>query len=227
MKKKLHQLISPELSEKETDELMGALVTQQMNAELRQRLAHTLKEEHGIRREMEQKKGKIKYLNYMLAIAASITVLIALVFYPNGVDDSPQVLAQQYLSEQPLSHPGTFKGATVVDEQRTQAIVAFNQGDFTKAIEHFEALTAPTAEDTYYLGLAHLKKGDYSRAITLLTENKTEGKRFVQEARWFLGLAYLTQNNTKNAVKELKAINKDEWKYDEAQSLLEEIKDSL
>ncbi|MEM9361457.1 MAG: tetratricopeptide repeat protein [Bacteroidota bacterium] len=223
MKKKLHHLISEELSEKETDEIMGALVTQQMNAELRQRLAHTLKEKHGIIRSAERGNGKIKYLNYMLAIAASITVLIALVFYPNWAGDSPQVLAQQYLSEQPLSHPGTFKGATVVDEQRTQAIVAFNQGDFTKAATHFNALEAPTAEDRYYLGLAYLKNGDYEQAVPLLVESKTKGKRFTQEAQWFLGLAHLALGNTESAINELKAIGKDEWKYKEAVSLLEQI----
>lgn len=225
MKKKLHQLISEELSEKETDEIMGALVTQQMNAELRQRLAHTLKEEHGIIRGAERGKGKIKYLNYMLAVAASITVLIALVFYPNRAGDSPEALVQQYLSEQPLSHPGTFKGTTVVDEQRTQAIVAFNQGDFTEAIVHFNALTLPTVEDTYYLGLAYLMDKQYELAIAELERILEKSNRFNQEIRWFLGLAHLADGSIEKGAIELRKIAAGEWKYKEAVSILKKIED--
>jgi hypothetical protein len=225
MEEKLHKFLTKELPEKETDAILEELITQEMDTDLRKRLSKTLDQEHGITRENGRKTAKIKYLGYMLAAAASISILIALVFYPNTNMDNPQLLAQQYLQEQRLSHPGTFKGADpALEKQRSQAIISFNNGDFSSAITHFKVLASPTAEDRYYLGLSYLMNEQYGPAIGNLENSMAASERFVEEARWFMGLAQLLEGDNEKAEETLNRIGPNEWKYEEARSLLEKMK---
>lgn len=225
MEEKLHKFLTEELPEKETDAILEELITQEMDADLRKRLSKTLEQEHGITREYGKKTAKVKYLGYILAAAASISILIALVFYPNTNMDNPQLLAQQHLQEQHFSHPGTFKGADpTMERQRSQAIVSFNNGDFSNAIVHFKALASPTAEDRYYLGLSYLMNEQYGLAIGNLEKSMMTSERFVEEVQWFMGLAQLLEGDTEKAEETLNKIGPYEWKYKEARLLLEKMK---
>ncbi|WP_422079402.1 tetratricopeptide repeat protein [Ulvibacterium sp.] len=225
MEEKLHKFLTEKLPEKEADAILEELITQEMDADLRKRLAKTLDQEHGITREHGKRKTKVRYLGYILAAAASISILIALVFYPNTSMDNPQLLAQQYLQEQHFSHPGTFKGAdSTMERQRSQAIASFNNGDFSNAITHFNTLTSPTAEDSYYLGLSYLMDEQYGPAIGNFEKSMATSERFMEEARWFMGLAQLLEGDTEKAEETLNGIDPNAWKYKEARSLLEKMK---
>jgi len=192
-----------------------------MDSDLRQRISQKLKIEHGVTRKTStESKEKVRYLPYLLAVAASIALLFTLTIFN---DTDPQEMASAYLVEQEIMHPGSFKGVTDYDKERTLAIDAFNDKRYNEAINHFGKIATSNVEDNYYLGVSYIMDGKYAAAIDRLQEVGVYNTRFDQETTWFLALAYLLEEKETKAAELLKTIDSNEWKYQEAQALLEAI----
>ena len=218
---KIRQFAKGQLSEKETDALLEDVLTEEMDTGLRQRISQKLKDEHGVTREQPAKsEGKLRYLPYMLAVAVSIVLLFTLTIFNGG---NPQEMASGYLAGQEIMHPGSFKGVTDQEQERTLAIDAFNDARYGEAAGHFGKIATPNVEDDYYLGVAYLKDGQLDAAKDQLQKVGEQNTRFDQEANWFLALAYLLDEKEDEAADILKKIGTNEWKYGEAQELLDEI----
>ncbi|MEM6515573.1 MAG: tetratricopeptide repeat protein [Bacteroidota bacterium] len=82
-------------------------------------------------------------------------------------------------------------------------MVDYKQGNYDKAIAAWEALkTTQKQNDTldYFLGVAHLAKGNTANAIDFLnTVCEKEGFVLSEDCDYYLGLAYLKQGNIERA----------------------------
>ena len=203
------------------DKTLKSWITQTMDDELRDELTQTLNEKYAVKR-TAGKSFVLRHIRPILATAASLALLISL-YMVNQNDITPNALATQYLDSQTIQHPGGFKGAAASDVNRTRGIVAFNNGDFDEAALEFEKIVAPNAEDSHYLGLAHLKSGQYQKAIEHLKKGASENSRFREEARWFLSLAYFLDGQDTAAKQQLRQIREGEWQFDKARELLKKL----
>lgn len=204
------------------DDLLETWVKGVKNEELRAEMAYVLEEEYGITK-LPQKVYVLKHIRPVLAVAASIAMLVGLFLF-NRNETSPKIMAAQHLEVLTLQHPGHFKGVSKSDENRTQGIIAFNNGDYKQAFKYFEKISSPNDEDNYYLGLAYLKEGRYKKAVENLKTNLGGNSRFRQEANWFLSLAYLLDGKDTEAERHLQQIQQQDWRFDEARKLLNELK---
>src|SRR5690606_23244373 len=78
------------------------------------------------------------------------------------------------------------------------AMVNYKQGDYKTAIKKWETLEAANTEnDTliYFLGVAHLAKGNTEDAISYLEKSKDfKDSVFKNDAYYYLGMAHLKNN---------------------------------
>ena len=87
------------------------------------------------------------------------------------------------------------------------AMVSYKQGDYTTAINKWEKLLqAKPSNDTlnYFIGVAHLANKNEVEAIPFLNVvTNYSNSAFLNESYYYLGLAYLKNNNVKLAKKNL------------------------
>ncbi|MDC8002939.1 hypothetical protein POV27_02690 [Aureisphaera galaxeae] len=141
---------------------------------------------------------------YGFGIAASIALAAALYFTPLG-DDPNQSLFENYFEPDP-GLPTTMGSTNDFDFY--EAMVDYKKGDYTMAITKWEALPEGTKGDTltYFLGMAHLANRNETKAISYLEPlSQKTNPAFANETRYYLGLAYLKQDDVANAKKELAA----------------------
>jgi len=216
---KLDTFLAPDADMGKMEDILKTWVTGVNDEKLRVEMAEALAKERGITKSPIKTTYKLRLIRPLLVAAASIVLLIGF-FYLYPSDVSPSHLATQYVETQTLQHPGSFKGVSIVNQSRTQGIIAFNNGDFKQAIIHFEEISAPNDEDTYYLGLAHLKVGQYKDAAVKLEQSANNTSRFHEEVNWFLALTYILDGRSADALSYLSKIKKGDWRFDEAQELM-------
>lgn len=219
--KKAQEFLNEETSLDKMDNTLKEWVGRVMDDEIRTEISNSLKDDFGITR-TPKKVFVLKHIRPILATAASIALLVSIVLF-NQDNIAPDALAIQYLSAQQLQHPGGSKGTSLPDANRTKAIKAFNEGDFAKAVGDFKKIESPRDEDSYYLGLAYLKTGQYQNAIETLQNCTKESVRFEQETNWFIALSLLMDGKYMDAERKLEQIKQGDWKHDEANELLKSI----
>lgn len=105
-----------------------------------------------------------------------------------------------------------------------EAMVNYKQGDYKTAISKWQVLQKqqPTNDTiNYFIGVAHLANKNEKDAIPFLKKvTKNSRFSFVNDAYYYLGLAYLKTGNTENA----KAILKNSTN-DNSKALLSELND--
>jgi tetratricopeptide (TPR) repeat protein len=173
--------------------------------------------------------GKSARLPYRsLAIAATVLVLIAAawwVFRPV----SSAVLADNYWDQSAQfaytdidrsTDPNTPDANTV-----RQAYKQFQSGDFALTVQTIQSISQPTDELLLLQGAAHFKLGNYQAAQTSFQSVLDQPQSLVKdEARWYLALVLLKNNDKKAATALLQEIvAKQSWNVDRAIELLDQI----
>lgn len=224
---KLKKLLNPGIPEKEQDSILEEVIKEKLDNDLKGKWQTILERDYGIapNEVMRKKATSIRNLKIVLATAASIILLIAIQFFSTTSPDL-QEMAQQYLSDQEILHPGTSKGSVTENETRISAIQSFNSKDYAKASKYYQNLEEPNEEDLYYHGLALLLKNKYPEAIKQFEQSRAIGNRFGQELNWYQSLAYLLDNQNKEAKILLTQIGKTDWNHQQAQQLLKQLDDN-
>lgn len=143
------------------------------------------------------KKPVLKY-----GIAASLGILFLVGGYTlSRKRINNQDLYASYFTPDP-GLPTTM--STTQDFDFYEAMVTYKQGDYTQALEKWEGLlkTKPNNDTlNYFIGVAHLANDEETEAITFLQWTTDHQKSvFLSDAFYYLGLAYLKQNNTEKAL---------------------------
>lgn len=171
----------------------------------------------------EPRKSKF-YPFAKLSIAASLLILLALCayLYTSSSAKEPIYYAMEELRT-PITHPGIIKGVQEDDQNRTQAILDFNKGEYESAIASFSQIDITSEEDEFYEAMAHIYSKDYTIAIKKLTPISKGQTEIAQEARWFLSQAYIMTNNSSSAKETLESIEPGDWNYEKARDLIQQL----
>ncbi|TPN83007.1 tetratricopeptide repeat protein [Aquimarina algicola] len=225
MKDNINNLLDPNISPEEEDKILEQFLAKKLDNDLKVRWQEMLREEHDIAThepEPQKKSKSSTYIKMFLAAAACITLIVTLqVLYNAPV--APNTLAQNYLEEQEILHPGVSKGTITEDKTRVTAIQEFNAKKYVTAATYFQKLESPNEEDLYYHGLSLLLSKDYRGAIAQFNNSIKTNPKYEQEIRWYQSLAYVLSKKTKKAKQQLQQIKPTDWNYKKAQELLKEM----
>jgi hypothetical protein len=173
--------------------------------------------------------GKTARLPYRsLAIAATVLVLIAAawwVFRPV----SAAVMADNYWDQSAQFVYTDIDRSTdpnAPDEGMVrQAYQQFQAGDFALTLQTIQTFPQTTDELLLLQGAAHFKLKNYPSAQTSFQSVLDQPQSLVKdEARWYLALVLLKNNNTTNAIALLQEIvARQSWNAEKAADLLEKL----
>ncbi|WP_179009183.1 tetratricopeptide repeat protein [Winogradskyella forsetii] len=175
--------------------------------------------------QLEQPKKKSKY--YIIAIAASIVIAFG-VF---GLLQSKETLSNQELYAQyyePYSNiiAPASRGDELKDE-KSKAFRYYDTKDYKTALDKFNSLYDTTQESYYlfYQGVCELELSNTQNAIAIFKSHQNYTDKLFTQSNWYLALAYLKANNTKDAKVLLKTISIEKsYNYKAAQHILKNLK---
>lgn len=169
----------------------------------------------------KQKPKTTILLTYWGTIAATLCIfLIGFIIINSSATQPLPALAENHLEKYPAPNE-TYRGQEInIQQEWKTAIRAYKNDQYTSAIVVLEKIIAvqkaqhPTTElpDKYhfYLGLCYLyqKEANPQKAIENLSLiAKKSYSDYHEQANWFLGLAYLTNNQLKEAKKYIKTLD--------------------
>ena len=184
---------------------------------------------YGMKREGNPERQVLPFRKIMPWIgAAAAAILIGLFLVPFDQTITEQTYAQmvdQFLQEDFLDNQSIIKGDQDASQLNIEAILAYNQQDFTTAINKYQAFIATgnaSNEQYFFLGMSYLYNEQYADASLSLQEvtSNDPSQKFLSEAQWFVALAYLKNEQLTEARSTLLSIETTDWNYEKAQRLL-------
>ncbi len=159
--------------------------------------------------------------HYRWAIAATILVLLGLVFYLfRTTGNDAEALFLSYYKQYPNLVDPIVKGEESAEYSISQL---YELGRYEAVIDHVEL----DSLRLFYLALAQLEMGDFEASIDLLKDLSDKNDyRFHDAAEWYLALAYLRTGDAAAAETLLDSISLT-FRHDhrgEADSLLRELR---
>lgn len=218
--------LSPEELETFTNSFLRASFEQQQ----KDRWGELLEQDHEIAGTTATRKGPFKRTRYLwLSGVAAAGLLLFGIFMYSSSNSNYEVLVDQYLAEGYFENQELTKGSFNTEQLYTQAIIAYNQQNFSTAAEQLERIAAmgeANDKHLFFLGLSYLYQEQASNAIAYLEQvmDKGEEATYIKECRWFLALAYLKNQQLEQAKHLLRTIVHGDWHYDQAFDLLKKIK---
>lgn len=138
------------------------------------------------------------YLKQVAAILVLAIIGSAFIGYWNYTK-SERLFARFY--EHPAAVDINLRTPTAAGQsiQRTEAFVAYQQGDYTRAAALFEAYfkqhQALDAEAAFYAGITYLQLQDYQIAMDWLNKVRINSPQQYAKATWYLALASLRKKD--------------------------------
>lgn len=155
-------------------------------------------------------KQKVRYLRYSrIAAAAAIIIAVGSIWFFSTPQN--EKLYANYFKPDP-GLPTTM--GNTANFIFYDAMVNYKYGDYDIAISKWETLAKQKPENdtlNYFLGVAHLAIRKEAEAIPFLERTVQTKKDFalIDDAYYYLGLAYLKEGNLELAKKNLNISNKD------------------
>ena len=119
------------------------------------------------------------------------------------------------------------RSGTNTDSLLNEAISAYDQSDFTTAIQQFQIvqrLDKTQSVYTFYEGISLLGLQNAKAAIPILEKIKDDkDPKWREQSQWYLALAYLQNNEIDKAKDLLQDIQNGQFQYAKAQDLLEQL----
>ncbi|MEM1218731.1 MAG: hypothetical protein AAGH79_07455 [Bacteroidota bacterium] len=241
IEKWIDQTLTPE-EQKSFAEYQAANVNWEEEVQLHRQLAATIGDKptqdfHELLQDVDQDwekpaagGGRVIRLfrNPALAVAAGMALLLGVfgIYYFSRPQSMPALYAA-YHEEYPMVLNQRSEVQSVEDSVLTLAIGAYQAKDYETADLHFVHLMTLNVENEaypFYHGLCRLERGNLEDAILTFQAMQSEGPNSYQElARWYLALACLKSLQTDRARKNLTKIKAGQYKYEEAQIILNEL----
>lgn len=185
----------------------------------------------------KEKKANVFTLRRVLAMAASVALLVAaLVFLVQPTTDV-SLLAQQNFEVYPdqltarLEASGAVSGNETLVPILQEAMTAYKNGDLTNAKQNLESFKEKTSKRDYltiltdfYLAQIALSEQQYEKSISLLSPLAKESGLPIEAAvNWYLALAHIGQSEKATALTLLKKIPATDAFATKAQNLIEQL----
>ncbi len=190
----------------------------------------TIVDEQVTRDNEEVNQGEVSnvrkmYTRWAMIAAASVIVLFFMVRTQTG---SQEIVIADYLDTYPdvVSNIVRSQKVESSNESLMRAMSFYNDGDMASAQPILQKLSDEAPEDqniTFYLAIAELYTGDYSKSLSRLESLTSEDAYFPYDdgARWYRAICLLQLERDKEAKEILTKISTERhYKKDEALQLL-------
>jgi len=166
---------------------------------------------------------------YYLKRAAAVLILGVLTFllYNHFISQPPNDNTDSVDNHIAMTHPApaTFAGKNDDAAAWKAAKDAYKKADYKTTASEIEKIKSPETEQQFYLALAYLYNKNYDKSTTqfesIIQQNNIN---YSPTSKWYISLAYVKNNQAKQAKKHLQQIVKDKsWKHKEAQKLLDAL----
>lgn len=182
-------------------------------------LEHDLKKIH---EKLYTSQKRPVFTQRRLMIAASILLLGAFAFLFFQNDSEPDFDA--YFEAYP--------NYNLIRSKETNALIyglnLYDQQKFDSAQIVLSTLRIDTVNYDYsfYLGITYLANAEFSKASEMLKSiiNIDQSNPYYQQTHWYLALAFWQNDETDQAISELELIREGQFKYEEAQQLIEQLR---
>jgi tetratricopeptide (TPR) repeat protein len=158
--------------------------------------------------------------------AASVVVLCAvaatLLLQTNRTVSNDTLFSQYYSSENIVDQ-------TRGDQNVLEAVIKFQQKDFSAASELFKSILAKDNSNIavwFYYGIANIETKNYNTSINAFnTIINQKDNLYIEHAEWYLGLCYLKNNQKDKAIDQfmLVASDPDNFHRQDAKNILEKL----
>lgn len=222
---RFHRLYDAAESSLDQERILTLGIDQFLKVEQKDHWSKILHMEYGISRsELLVDNNHKRILWFLSAISASVIALFFVVQALQTQSMSSKLMAQQFLLESKISHPGLSKGSIETDQQsRIVAIHAFDEGDYPSAIINFDEISEKTPEDEFYLSVSYLFEGKLDNAKVLFQNVLEKSQQYRQECNWYLFLISSLQDENNNSKIIFDRMNDSDWNYNKADKLIKSI----
>jgi NTP pyrophosphatase (non-canonical NTP hydrolase) len=164
---------------------------------------------------------------WISGIAATLVLVVSIAVYTNRNEGDASVhvaLVQEYFVPYPNVIAPVVRGVAEDSSQRATALRHYELAEYGEALEALKHVDMPSSDDLFYMGVSALALHDYSAASAYLKDYESKGESFADQAKWYLALAFLGNDDVESARTYLGAIAKSESSYaKQAQELLTRI----
>ncbi len=163
-----------------------------------------------------------KQFNWYPGVAAALLIILSVTFF------FPSYESLYKNSFNPLLSQPITRGKVISDRDYKCAMEAYSVGNYEEANNFFNKVADPDLryEANLYKGNCQLELGNTEKAIAELTEAKKSGSEWVLEnANWYLALAFIKMHDKSNAIEILENIEQKRGPYkNKATDLLKQLK---
>jgi tetratricopeptide (TPR) repeat protein len=157
-------------------------------------------EEIRIRDLKSKEKSKTRRLYYTLGIAASITLLIIMVFTTKDQLPDNETLFITYY--QP--YPNIESPVSRSENNKENPYAFYENENYSEALDLFAQLNDKNPSDpapVFYSGICNLELNNTERAISFFKSiQKYNDNKYTRPANWYLALSYVKNNNKRDAL---------------------------
>lgn len=179
-----------------------------------------------IEEQVKNPKQKVNYTKWL--VAASIALIFGLTYFfnMNQKVSTDELFAQNFEPYRNVIAPVIRGDNGNQEDEKTQAFLAYEKGEYETAITLFTKLYKSTKEPYYlfYKANALLKLERAQEAVPLLLEHLKTKDTLTEKTNWYLALAYLKIKDKPKAKKLLKKViaNKS-YKNKEAKKIIDKF----
>ncbi|MGK7393334.1 MAG: tetratricopeptide repeat protein [Candidatus Cyclobacteriaceae bacterium M3_2C_046] len=195
----------------------------------RQKNLHRLMQLEQSLPEVKPKRTLENSLNnrFWIGLAATLLIMaVTYVFFFHQFKLESQELYAQHFEPYPNIVYSIKRSSQEPQSQLKTTFQLYEQEDYEQAIQGFEQLPPEAVSPTtlFYQGNAHLVLGQAEPAIDLFRQVIESQQEFANQAKWYLSLAYLSQDQPKIAREWLQQIVTDQNSYSpKAQAILDKM----
>ncbi|WP_323756520.1 tetratricopeptide repeat protein [Roseivirga sp.] len=147
---------------------------------------------------MKPLSRELKIYSSLLILLSSVCLLFWIIYKPKSPDE---IFASNF---QPYEAPSNFRGndLTTMDNDYILGLIEYDQGNYPLAISLFEQTVEKDALNysaRFLLGISFMAQKDFDNAEPILKQMAEDPSHLFQDqARWYLGLIYLSDENEDN-----------------------------
>lgn len=163
-------------------------------------------------------KPKIPYLWRFAALILLISIVVYM-FRLSSSKHSPEFVYDKYF--EPYQAPVNLRGADIaeMDDDFMLGLIKYDQQEYFEAISHFQKAYERDPQNytaRFLTAIAYMSQKDFTQAEPILKElSDDDSHLFQDQARWYLGLLYLSDGDKTNNEKAQKV-----WESIENQDIL-------
>ncbi len=171
-----------------------------------------------------RKVRRLSMTNIILAVAAAVTLLLAVNFLLSEPSPDELYAAHFVVPQENL----TVRNEQIHDTHLLEAVKAYSAGNFDLASQHFQSFLAANPEHQaarFFYGMSQMANEDYSHALQTLKILQDDPGIYDQSLQWYLGLLNLKLGKTSEALTYFEVLSSSENSYrEESASILHALK---